>query len=513
MVEVLAPAGGREQLIAAARCGADAVYLGAGGFNARQSAENFGGGRLSEAVSYCHVRGIKTHVTVNTLVMDSELPMLDDTIDEIARAGADAVIIQDLGVAARFRERTPDIARHASTQMTIHNLDGAKLAADLGFSRVVLARELTLKEIEYITARCGIETEVFIHGALCMCASGQCYLSSMLGGRSGNRGCCAQPCRLDFNNGERGHALSLKDMSHIKYVKALSEAGVASFKIEGRMKRPEYVAAAVTAVRAALAGGPVDEETLRAVFSRSGFTDGYITGKRDATMFGYREKEDVTAAQGVLGKLAGLYRSERQSVPVDMTFEMTAEGSKLTVRCEGDSVTVAGDRPETAINRPTDAESAKKSLEKTGGTPYFVRGFEARVAPGFMLPASALNALRREALDKLTGLRGRPREVNIIQKPPEKIAPEGQYSTEGGKKPEIWGRFDSVFQFTWDFPLDKVILPLKEAEKSPDIVENHGEMLIIELPALSFDSENLEKRVAALRDRGRGGSSATTSTA
>ena len=191
-------------------------------------------------------------------------------------------------------------------------------------------------------------------------------------------------------------------------------------------------------------------------------------------------------------------------MPVDMTFEMTAEGSKLTVRCEGDSVTVAGDRPETAINRPTDAESAKKSLEKTGGTPYFVRGFEARVAPGFMLPASALNALRREALDKLTGLRGRPREVNIIQKPPEKIAPEGQYSTEGGKKPEIWGRFDSVFQFTWDFPLDKVILPLKEAEKSPDIVENHGEMLIIELPALSFDSENLEKRVAALRDRGAG---------
>ena len=266
MVEVLAPAGGREQLIAAARCGADAVYLGAGGFNARQSAENFGGGRLSEAVSYCHVRGIKTHVTVNTLVMDSELPMLDDTIDEIARAGADAVIIQDLGVAARFRERTPDIARHASTQMTIHNLDGAKLAADLGFSRVVLARELTLKEIEYITARCGIETEVFIHGALCMCASGQCYLSSMLGGRSGNRGCCAQPCRLDFNNGERGHALSLKDMSHIKYVKALSEAGVASFKIEGRMKRPEYVAAAVTAVRDA-EGRILPERFYRRVYN------------------------------------------------------------------------------------------------------------------------------------------------------------------------------------------------------------------------------------------------------
>ena len=501
MVEVLAPAGGWEQLVAAARCGADAVYLGAGGFNARQNAENFGEGRLSEAVSYCHVRGLKVHVAVNTLVMDAELPRLDDTVDEIARAGADAVIIQDLGVAVRFHERVPYLQRHVSTQMTVHNLDGAKMAADLGFSRVVLARELTLKEIEHITARCDIETEVFIHGALCMCASGQCYLSSMLGGRSGNRGYCAQPCRLDFNNGERGHALSLKDMSHVKYARDLAEAGVTSFKIEGRMKRPEYVAAAVTAVRAALRGEPVDEETLRAVFSRSGFTDGYITGKRDITMFGYREKEDVTAAQGVLGRLAGLYRSERQSVPVNMSFKMTPDKTELTVNCEGESVTVTGDKPQSAVNRPTDAETARKSLEKTGGTPYFVKSFDAEVEPGLMAPAAALNALRREALEELTRRRGRPVPLKLLDPP---ISGISQYSTDGGKITEIWGRFDSIQQVPGEMSINRVILPIKEAEKSSNFVEKYGDMLIIELPALDFDGDgaNLEFRLAALRDRG-----------
>ena len=254
MVEILAPAGGEEQLTAAVRCGADVVYLGAGDFNARQGAENFGGGKLAQAVSFCHVRGVKTHVTLNTLVMDAESQALEDTVREIAASGADAVIVQDLGVNDLLRRRVPGLPRHASTQMTVHNLDGAKLAADLGFSRVVLARELTLREIETIAAGCGIETEVFIHGALCMCMSGQCYLSSMLGGRSGNRGRCAQPCRLNFRNGRREYALSLKDMSHIKHVKELADAGVASFKIEGRLKRPEYVAAAVTAVRAAPRG-------------------------------------------------------------------------------------------------------------------------------------------------------------------------------------------------------------------------------------------------------------------
>jgi putative protease len=290
MTEILAPAGGREQLLAAVRCGADAVYLGAKNFNARRNAENFEEESLADTVAYCHARNVAVHVALNTLVMDSELPLLEAEAASIAESGADAVIAQDLAAAKLIRERCPGIALHASTQMTVHNLAGIHMLEDLGFSRVVLARELSFEEIAMLVSQAAIETEVFVHGALCMCVSGGCYLSSVLGGRSGNRGLCAQPCRLDFDNGERGHALSLKDMSYITHIKELAEAGVASLKIEGRMKRPEYVAAAVTACREALAGREPDLDTLRAVFSRQGFTDGYYTGRRTTEMFGYRSR-------------------------------------------------------------------------------------------------------------------------------------------------------------------------------------------------------------------------------
>ncbi len=208
-MEVLAPAGGEEQLVAAVRSGADAVYLGTGGFNARRKAANFEGDALKRAVEYCHGRGVRVHVTVNTLVTDAELPALYDTAREIARAGADAVILQDLAAAALFRDCVPDLPRHASTQMSIHNTEGALLAQELGFRRVILARELTLEEIRRIREAVDIELEAFVHGALCMSVSGQCLLSAMLGDRSGNRGLCAQPCRLDFRAGERADALSL----------------------------------------------------------------------------------------------------------------------------------------------------------------------------------------------------------------------------------------------------------------------------------------------------------------
>ena len=480
--EILAPAGGMEQLMAAARCGADAVYLGIGGFNARQGAENFGGGKLAEAVSYAHVRGVKIHVTVNTLVMDQELPALDDAVREIAASGADAVIVQDLAVNARFRDLCPDLPRHASTQMTVHNLDGARLAADLGFSRVVLARELTLKEIEYITARCGIETEVFIHGALCMCASGQCTLSAMLGGRSGNRGYCAQPCRLDFHNVERGYALSLKDMSHLDHLRALAEAGVASFKIEGRMKRPEYVAAAVTAARAALRGEDYDRESLRAVFSRSGFTDGYLTGRRDTELFGTRQREDVAAAQGVLGRLAGLYRAERQSVPVSFFLTVQPAGTALKAVSENVSTTVIGPPAEGVKTLPMTPETAQKSLSRTGGTPYYVNQIALDAAPGLTLPPAALNAMRRQALEELTAARGAPKPWKITENP-VKIGPH-----TAPEQPELWARFEKISQIRGDF--DRIVLPLSEVEKQPQVVEKYGDKLSVELPSLFFDTEN-----------------------
>ena len=273
-LEILAPVGGEEQLVAAVRAGAGAVYLGMQRFNARRSAHNFDEAGLRAAVSYCHARGVAVHVTFNTLLRDGELSDALAELGSIARSGADAVIVQDLGAAKLVREHCPNLAMHASTQLTVHNAAGAKQLEALGFTRVVLARELSLGEIEAICAATPLEVEVFVHGALCMCVSGCCYLSSMLGGRSGNRGRCAQPCRLNFQVDGREYALSLKDMSHLEYIAALRDAGVCSLKIEGRMKRPEYVAAAVHACRAACAGEEYDADNRKNTFSRSGVTAG-----------------------------------------------------------------------------------------------------------------------------------------------------------------------------------------------------------------------------------------------
>lgn len=305
-----------------------------------------------------------------------------------------------------FRDRYPALPRHASTQTAVHDLDGALYLQDLGCETIVLARELTLSEMEKIASRLTTAgAEAFVHGAHCMSVSGACYLSAMLGGRSGNRGLCAQPCRLDWRCGKGDHVLSLKDMSLLRHAQEMADAGITTFKIEGRMKRPEYVAAVVTACREALALEPYDEDTLRAVFSRSGFTDGYLTGKRDKTMFGYRTKDDVQSADKVLKSLAALYEKETPRVGVSMAFSLTETESALTVSDGENACTVTGDAPEKAINRALDAASAEKNLVKTGGTPFAVTDFTADIAPGYMLPASALNALRRDALAALAAMR------------------------------------------------------------------------------------------------------------
>lgn len=279
-IEVLSPAGGWPALEAAVRAGAQAVYLGGPQFGARAGAQNFSREELSEAVRYCHQRGVRVHVTVNTLIKDSELPEALDLVKFLCSISVDAVLVQDMGLLHLIRERAPGLTVHASTQMSLHTPAGVRLLKALGVKRAVLARELSLSEIKEISEGCDIELEGFVHGALCMCVSGQCYLSALLGGRSGNRGQCAQPCRLPFGApGGTGHDLSLKDLSYINSIGELQKAGVCSAKIEGRMKRPEYVAAATAACRLAADGQPVPEElssALGAVFSRSGFTDGYI---------------------------------------------------------------------------------------------------------------------------------------------------------------------------------------------------------------------------------------------
>ncbi len=497
MSDILAPAGGPEQLLAALRCGADAVYLGAGAFNARRNAKNFDAQALPRAVQDCHERGVKLYVTMNTMVLDGEWEALERTAALVAASGADAAIVQDMGVLRLLQNRYPSLKRYASTQTAVHNADGAKRLVDMGFDGVVLAREMTLPEMEAVRKAVDVHLEAFVHGAHCMSLSGACYLSAMLGGRSGNRGLCAQPCRLDWRCGEEHCALSLKDMSLIDHLRDMEAIGIDTFKIEGRMKRPEYVAAAVTACRKALAGEEYDLETLQAVFSRSGFSDGYLTGRRDKDMFGHRTREDVTGAQGVLKSLAGLYHKERARVPVSMLFSAGEGFSRLTVSDGEHEIVREGEAPQTALTRPMDGESARKSLSKTGGTPYFVQDFSADIAPGLMLPASALNSLRRETLEELSLRRRaiRPHEAKCYEVP-------GAEKRPAANEPALWARFAGPAQVSGDNVLEKIILPA-ESLRAEDVAK-YGDKLMAELPALCFPSEaeRLERKLEALKAAG-----------
>ncbi|MBQ9083294.1 MAG: U32 family peptidase [Clostridia bacterium] len=414
-MELLAPAGSPECLEPAVRCGADAVYLGASRFSARGNAANFDREALSAAVRYCHGRGVKVYLALNTLLRDDELEDALTLVREACALHVDALIIQDPGLIRMVRACAPELKLSASTQMSIHAPAGVALCRRLGMGRVVLSRELSKTELQELGNTCGdIELEAFAHGALCMSVSGQCYFSAMLGSRSGNRGLCAQPCRLPFAapNGT-GHDLSLKDLSLIGRMDELAGCGIGSAKIEGRMKRPEYVAAAVTACRNAMDGTPAPDglhDALRAVFSRSGFTQGFFDGKRDRNMFGTRQKEDVEAASpAVLAQLHNLYRAERPRVPVKMIFTArTGKPCTLTIRDGVHSVTVAGDAPQTARSAPMTAQRITQQLSKLGGTPLYVAApsdIVCRMDDGLVLPASALNRMRREACDLLMARR------------------------------------------------------------------------------------------------------------
>ncbi len=424
--EILAPAGSPAHLPAAVRLGAGAVYLGLKDLSARAHAGNFTPEELYEAVRCCHERDVKVYVTLNTLLKDRELNKADEAAALVCETGADAVIVQDLGLAARIKRCAPDLPLHASTQMSVHTPAGARLLYERGFSRVVLARECSEKEIEEIARACPIELEVFVHGALCMSVSGQCYLSAMLGGRSGNRGQCAQPCRLPFHvPGSDAFALSLRDLSLIGRLRELRGMGVVSAKIEGRMKRPEYVAAAVRACRQALDGGSDDEvlRDLQSVFSRSGFTSGYYDEKIDKTMFGIRQKEDVTAATDeVLARLRGLYKDESARIPVRF-FLTLRENEETELRAEegAHTVTVAGQPAEAARSRPLTADDCRAQLCKTGGTPYFCAPEDVTLSlpEGLSLPLSALNRMRRSALEALSEKRAR--RAPILWRAPKEL--------------------------------------------------------------------------------------------
>ncbi len=498
-IEILAPVGGQQQLEAAVRSGADAVYLGGKGFNARRNAENFGETSLADAVRYCHARGVNVHVTVNTLILDSEMDALEQELAAIAESGADAAIVQDFAVMRLLKERCPQLELHASTQAVAHNVDGAKFLRDLGYKRVVVARELSLKEIEKIASTVDVDIEAFVHGALCTCLSGACYLSGMLGGRSGNRGLCAQPCRLDFRCGSQPYAISLKDMSHVSVLRDLANAGVKSFKIEGRMKRPEYVAAAVTACRSAAEGKPYDLDTLRRVFSRGGFTQGYLVGKRTIEMQGVRTKEDAEASADVLGKLRELYRGERQSIPVDMDVSVKCgQPISLKATCGQHAITLAGSVPENARSIAVSRESVLSSLQKCGGTPFYLRNLNAEIDPGLSVPNAQWNALRREALATLLKKREEPAPKAFFPGNPVK------FSLHHAENHSLRARFEKLSQIgdVSDFAL--ISLPVEEIARHPECIETFGAKLVGELPAALFpeEEEKIDTLVENLRDKG-----------
>ena len=477
-MELLAPAGSMEALRAAVCNGADAVYLGADTFNARMNARNFSAADLQEAVVYCHVRGVKVHLTLNTLVLDREMPRAAELIRLAASCGVDAFIVQDLGVVSLCRQLAPDVPIHASTQMSIHSLEGVLEAAALGCSRVVLARELPAEEIAHICKKSPVEIEVFVHGALCMCYSGQCYLSSVIGRRSGNRGQCAQPCRLPYGYGRfesTRYPLSLKDNCLAGELDELRRMGVASIKIEGRMKRPEYVAIVTRAYRTVLNGGklmPSDLQELETAFSRQGFTDGYFRGQTGSDMFGRRQEGEDTADLFASAR-ATYEQGEPQRIGVRF-YAMIRRGEPAQLAVEdpdGNLCRTRGPVPEQAVYRSLTPQDLEQQLKKTGGTPYLCTAVRSSLDPDLMLPASAINAMRRDVIAELTAKRGRaaPARLNAYDEPPryDGIAGEPQLTIAVRTAGQITSRMLSMKPTV-------LYVPLSELAEHPDLPQRVG---------------------------------------
>lgn len=499
--EILAPAGGYDALVAAVRCGANAVYLGGKALNARRNASNFSDEELREAVAYCHARNVKVYLTLNTLVADSELETAYDAIECACNSHADALILQDIGLVSLVRQVCPDMPMHASTQMSVQSIEGVRELEKMGFARVVLPRELSESEIAAIAAKTDMELEYFVHGALCMCVSGQCLMSSVLGGRSGNRGLCAQPCRLPFGiNGKGGNALSLKDLSLVDELRRLEEAGVCSFKIEGRMKRPEYVAAAVTACKNSLnnINDYNIDEALRAVFSRSGFTKGYFEGKLGKDMFGVRRKEDVEGAAPVLSSLARLYDGEKPLLPADMELKFKrSEPLTLKVSACGKTAAVTGDIPSEAVNKAVTEEELRDRLAKCGGTQFFVGDISIDLDEGLNAPASAINRLRRQALTELDGELAKGRDIPFTRT-------ERFTAPHRAERMKLHARFFSEASVPDSLDgLARVILPIETSPETLKRVLDSGAQAAVEIPPAVFsNADKYVKKLTELKENG-----------
>ena len=495
--EILAPAGDFENLKAAVFAGADSVYLGVQSFNARASATNFDYETLKEAVKFCHARNVTVNVTLNTILYDTELEAFAEAVKNIAECGVDAVILQDMGAAEIVRNVAPSLARHGSTQMAVHTLEGALQLKEMGFTRVILARECSFEQIKYITENCGIETEVFIHGALCVCLSGQCYASTFLGGRSGNRGRCAGTCRLPFSargDMEDNH-LSLKDLCAVDMIKQLKDIGVKCVKIEGRLRTPEYVAGAVDACRKAVNGEAFDKQMLRDTFSRSGFTNNYIENKFSRDIFGVRTKEDSQRTKEVLPQLRQLYRREGQYVPVSFKFDMGENCSVLSVTDGKNSFSYTIN--EAVQDSQGDfAKSLTNALNKLGGTPFYADKLELNIMEGKYLPLSFINEGRRELAAKLLEARSTVIDYETFNYSFSRNMPREQ-------QPKLVARFENFEQIPQKYAhsFEYIIVPVEQINQPK--AEEYKDILVWELTRDMFGgTEKLKAQIAKAEDMG-----------
>lgn len=498
MLELLSPAGSPEAVVAAVQNGADAIYMGFESLNARQSAKNFTRSEFESALQYCRARGCKVYITLNTLVTDREMEEAVALARRADELGADAILVQDLGLVSVLKHSVPGMALHASTQMSIHNLAGVQAAAELGISRVVLARELSLDHIRQITAKSPIEVEVFAHGALCVCHSGQCYMSSLIGRRSGNRGMCAQPCRMQYSMGRRldDHPLSLKDNCLVTHLKELEDAGVACVKIEGRMRRPEYTAIATgiysRAIKDKKEPTPKEMEDLELAFSRQGFTDGYLRGELGPSMFGVREEVPREVSK-LYAESRKLYTgAEIRRVPVSF-YAVVEKGRPVRITVsdnDGNSATVYGPVPETAEGRALTGDMLEEQLYKTGGTPYACGEVISEIVPGLFLPVAAINDMRRKLLLDLTEKRKLPLPHRIHFPPPAPPATSDIF-----EPPKIIFQVSSGSQLTPELAVlgaDYLYAPLEllaEEFGRTAAFTNVGTKLVAVMPRVIFGNE------------------------
>lgn len=493
--ELLSPAGDFDALVAAVAGGADAVYVGGKSFGARAFAKNFDDGELSLAVRYCHLHGVRLYVTVNTLVYDRELSALSDYAAYLYKIGVDAIIAADLGAIREIRRRVPKMEIHASTQMSVHNLYGVAEALSLGATRVVPARELTLENIKKIVDGSDAEVEIFLHGALCVCHSGQCLMSSLVGGRSGNRGECAQPCRLPYNGG--GYPLSLKDLSLAEHIPEIIESGVASLKIEGRMKSSEYVYRVTKIYRRLLDEGraatAAECSELRRIFSRDGFTDGYFVGRTEKGMTGVRSEEDKATSRS-----EQVHEIAPERVRVSATARIVrGERASLTLTDGKREITVYGDVPDEARSQPLDGEGVRARLAKMGNTLLSLSADDIALTldEGLNLSPSRLNALRRDAADAFESCERDEGDIAEPYSGTEPVRDRVPFRTCMIFKPEVYSTLSAEGALS-DF--DAVFIPLETAEGVEEIPNG------VAIPPVIFDTEcpQIEKMLESAVARG-----------